>query len=327
MRFIKYILIPAAIIGTFIGYLYAPVKPAQNIEWGVSFSPKQAESLELDWREVYRSILTELNVTHLRLNSFWSDLEPTQGEYRFSDLDYMLNLAESHSKKVILVVGRRQPRWPECHIPEWGKGLSLEEQDERVLEFVKKIVERYRGNESIVAWQVENEFFLDSFGECPTYDKKFIDREIQLVRSLDDRPIMITDSGELSPWIRTGFRAEILGVSMYRTVLNPRLGYITYPHPPSYYSRLNNFVKLFTRHDKLIVSELQMEPWGNPFIGTDSTEENYKSFPRERFAENLHYARNSGVSEVYLWGVEWWYYMKEVRDIDTFWEQAKEIWN
>ena len=226
----------------------------------------------------------------------------------------------------MLVVGRRQPRWPECHIPSWAKNLDLARQDQAALNFTSRIIERYRDNTAIVAWQVENEFYLDSFGDCPQYKKSFLDAEISLVRSLDDRPIMLTDSGELSWWLASARRADILGVSMYRTVLNPTLGYITYPHPPEYYSRLGKLVRLVSGHGRLIVSELQMEPWGNPFVGTDSTEENYKSFDPEQFAKNIDYARSSGMDEVYLWGAEWWYYMKEERQISTFWDEARTLW-
>ena len=43
-----------------------------------------------------------------------------------------------------------------------------------------------------------------------------------------------------------------------------------------------------------------------------------------KFNDILEYARATRFEEQYLWGVEWWYYMKE-NGHPEFWDRAKEL--
>ena len=40
---------------------------------------------------------------------------------------------------------------------------------------ITETINRYKDNQAIKAWQVENEPFLKGFGECPKLDKEFLD--------------------------------------------------------------------------------------------------------------------------------------------------------
>ncbi|PIR96725.1 MAG: hypothetical protein COT91_05120 [Candidatus Doudnabacteria bacterium CG10_big_fil_rev_8_21_14_0_10_41_10] len=302
------------------------IKPAENIAWGISFSPRYAESLGLDWQETYLAILNDLKVTHLRLSSYWNDVEKVPAQRDYSELDFMIEEAQKRGQQIILSLGRRQPRWPECHIPEWAAGLELADQNVAVLNFVEETVERYKDVENITMWQVENEYYITWFGKCPTYEREFFDAELALVRSLDDRPILTTDSGELSTWIRASKSADVFGSTMYRKIHNAILGYFDYPIPPEYYKRHGDLVKLITGFDRQIVAELQMEPWAEKGLQNDSTETNFQSLSPEQFDKNFDYARRSGMDEIYMWGAEWWYYMRQTRGIPDFWDKAKLIW-
>ena len=72
----------------------------------------------------------------------------------------LIEEAEKRGVKIILAVGRRLPRWPECHLPDWLKHESDEVQKENMLPMLKEVVTHYKDYESIVAWQVENEPFF-----------------------------------------------------------------------------------------------------------------------------------------------------------------------
>jgi len=327
--FIKKILIFVILAaGLLAGYLsYGGFEPAENISWGVNFSPRYAEALGLDWRETYLKFLDELKVSRLRLVSYWSDIEKEEGNYDFTELDFLLDQARARNAKVILVVGRRQPRWPECHVPGWAQDRPLDEQNQAVLNLTKEVIKRYKNYENITAWQVENEFFVTWFGDCPAPEAEFLKAEINLVRLLDDRPIVLTDSGELSTWVRTAKYADILGVSMYRKVRSPWFGYVTYPIPPEYYLRHGNLIKWFSNFQKQIVTELQAEPWAEKTLAEDSVEVNYQSLDPAQFRKNIEYARRTGMDEIYLWGAEWWYFMKEKRGVSEFWDEARKLWN
>jgi len=44
------------------------------------------------------------------------------------------------------------------------------------------------------------------------------------------------------------------------------------------------------------------------------------------FRSTITYVKETGFDEVYLRGVEWWYYMKGEGD-DSFWNEAKKLWS
>jgi len=174
---------------------------------------------------------------------------------------------------------------------------------------------------------VENEYFLSSFGVCPTPPvRQFLMDEIALVRSLDSRPIITTDSGEMSVWFRTAGLGDVFGTTMYRRAYNPILGVANWPQPPVYYSRLGRVVQLFTGFKKMIIVELQGEPWAKTTLQDDTTEVNYETLSPLQFRANIQYARDSGIDTAYLWGVEWWYYMKTERETSGFWDEAQKLW-
>ena len=50
------------------------VEEPGEITWGVTFFPKQAEDLGLDWRSVYIALLDDMQVKHLRLAPAWNTI-------------------------------------------------------------------------------------------------------------------------------------------------------------------------------------------------------------------------------------------------------------
>lgn len=308
-----------------------PPSVSRDITWGVSFSSNFAKHLGLDWREAYIAILDELETPAIRIPLYWSDIEQKRDEFDFEDYDFMIEEAQKRDIDLTLVAGKRLPRWPECHIPPWAEKLSEQEEVQELKDLTFEIIRRYRSVPNLTAWQVENEPFLPFFGECPLPQIDFLDSQLTLVKLLDgDHPIVVTDSGELSIWVPAASRADIFGTTMYRTVwsetLSPLFGYITYPLPPKFFWLKANIVHLFEGEDKrIIVSELQAEPWATVSLKELSEEEQEKSLSIDDFWGNIDYARKVGFPEVYLWGAEWWYYMKEVRDDPSFWEAGKQV--
>lgn len=294
-------------------YIGLSSKP-QEMEWGITFSKNYAESLGLDWIETYLALLDDLKVDNLRLSVYWNQIEKQDDVYDFSWLDWQIEEASKRNAKILLAVGRRLPRWPECHVPEWAQNSESRIQNTELLEYTEVVINRYKDNPNIWAWQVENEFFLRGFGECLKADKKLFDSELKLVRSLDSRPIVLTDSGELGGWIGSMRRGDIFGTTMYRIVYNPMWGEIEYPLSPIFYKRKFLLLKPFGRAKDIINVELQAEPW-LPL-----------KFSAAQFEKNIQYARDSGIGPAYLWGGEWWYYMKENQGKDELWNIARSLW-
>ena len=307
----------------FVGKADLPDK----INYGITFSQFFAEEMSLDWKKAYLSALDDLNIKKLRLIAYWPLIEPEEGNYYFQDLDWQIDQAEKRNAEVILAFGQKLPRWPECHIPEWAEKLSKSEKEEKILEIIEKIVNRYQNKDVIKYWQVENEPFLN-FGECPELDKIFLSKEIALVRNLDKtgKPVMLTASGELSSWIMPASEADVLGTTLYRIVWNDRFGHITYPIPAVFYYKRANWVKRITGIDKIIIIELQAEPWGPKMIYETDDEFQSLSMNLEKFKKILDYTRRTGFDEAYLWGFEWWYQKKEQGNA-SIWNEAKKLWD
>lgn len=298
------------------------VRARNHMVWGVTFSKKQAAALGLDWKETYRAILNDLGARRLRLAAPWDDIEPSESKFTWDDLDWQLAEAEQAGAKVHLVIGRRTPRWPECHIPPWAARLSENEQRLRTLTMIKAAVERYRSSPAIVRWQIENEPLLESFGVCPPGDRSFLEQEINLVRSLDRRPVATSESGELSTWVRTAPLVDVLGISLYRVTWAKFWGNFYYPLTPSYYRNKASSVSLLG--PTVIITELQAEPWGPRPMSELSIDEQFVSMSPERVRSNIEFARRVGLSEVYLWGAEWWYWLKQQGQLEI-WNETKKI--
>lgn len=284
----------------------------EEVKYGVTFAPRYARYLKLDWQKTYIQMLDEMKMLNLRLPTYWDLLEPDEGKYNFSETDFMLFEAEKRNAEVILVLGMRQPRWPECQVPQWAKSLSVKARQEKILILIKQVVERYKDNKAVKVWQVENEPFLPFFGEgCDRADAGFLKREVDLVKNMSNKKILVTDSGELGAWIIPMHLSDIFGTTLYRDVYNPVMGYVNYPVLPYFYNIHSVLVRSFfaPKNEKTVIIELQAEPW---FSGGDLSadfDRQAKLFPVQKLKSYVNYARKTGFDEMYLWGVEWWYAM------------------
>ena len=310
----------------FVGYFFIGAAPqTEKISWGVNFSQRHAEYLGLDWQETYSALIDDLGVKRIKIASQWDMIEPLAGEYRFRDLDWLIKTAEEAKVEVLLVVGVKTGRWPECRIPDWAKNLEKENQQDRILKLIENIILRYRNADSIKYWQVENEPFFP-FGECPWTDKEFLKKEIALVKSLDaQRPIIISDAGEFSFWITAARLGDIVSTTLHRKVWFQEIRtYITYPLKPVFYWKKYQIIKKF--FDKEVIGgELQAEPWCQHGIRDCSLEEQAKTMNLQLFQENVEFAKKTGLKEFYLWGAEWWYWLKETQHSPEIWNEAKNL--
>jgi len=226
-KVVLYSLLGLAAVTSFTLWLLSQKPVPEDIIYGMSFNTLYARELSLDWRETYDAILNDLQVRHLRLAAHWPMVEPMEGIYNFEELDYQIKRAEEVGVSVILAVGRRLPRWPECHIPDWVKELTDSRRQSAQIRYMEQVVERYKDSSAIVMWQVENEPFLElfAFEHCGPLNIDFLDKEIDLVKKLDPtRQILITDSGNLGTWGGAYSRSDVFGTSVYVHFWNPELG-------------------------------------------------------------------------------------------------------
>jgi hypothetical protein len=309
--------------------VFSHEKKIENPEYGVSFNTIYAQELGLNWKQVYDALFEELQIKKIRLAAHWNMVEPLQDTYSFQELDYQIKKATEKDAQIVLAVGKRLPRWPECHVPEWALNLSKEEQEKEILQYIEEVVNRYKDSDSIIMWQVENEPFLSIFAKthCFNFDEKFLEKEIELVRSLDEkkRPILITDSGELSTWRKSFSKGDVFGTTMYVYSWNGVMGEFRNPFLPGFYSVRSNIFNLFTKGEReTIIAELALEPWLDKPVIKEQTAIQIKRMSPEKFETVIDFAKKTGMKTQYLWGAEWWYYMK-LQGQEWYWERGKEL--
>lgn len=324
----KWVGIVVLVLSVAVGILSLEKKP-EAITYGMSFNAFYAEELGLDWKETYDAILGELGVKHLRLAAHWPTVEGTRDEYDFSILDYQMKEAEEAGADVILVVGRRTPRWPECHVPTWAKELSWEEQKQEIRDIVSATVLRYKDYPNIKYWQVENEPYLGVFATeyCGKLDEDFLREEVEMVKSLDaDTPILVTDSGNLGLWIKPYQLGDAFGTSVYLYLWNPTVGPFKSQIPAAFYRAKENLVQLLSENKPSLPIELSLEPWLTTAIVDASFEEQFARMDSEKFQEIIEFGKNTRFEEQYLWGAEWWYYLTKHGHYEL-WEAGKQVFS
>jgi len=304
-----------------------------EIKYGVSFSKFHADELKLDWKEVLMAILDDLGVHRFRFSAHWPMTEPEQGKYNFSEIDFQVKEAAKRNAEIILAVGRRLPGWPECHEPEWVKELSQNEKQEAILKYIETTINRYKNNPAIKMWQVENEPFLTFFGRshCGDLDEEFLDKEISLVKNLDPtRQVMVTDSGEFGKWFGAYSHGDAFGTSLYLYVWwrNPIIGGpIRYPITPAFFRVKQNIVSFIKGSRPSIIIELSSEPWLLQPIVNTPLDVQLDRMGIDKFNEMIDFSSKTGFDTMYLWGAEWWYWLKKQEHTDGHWDRARELFN
>ncbi len=324
-------LISAIIAGFFLTSTHT-IEAKDEIYWGVNFSESQAEYLGLDAAVVYESIIKDLGAKHIKIHVNWNATEIESDVYNFSSLDRQVALAEEHDVKLILVIGMKTGRWPECHTPEWVSEVPSSEREAVIVDHVETLVTRYHTSPAVTYWQVENEPFLE-FGDCANwyYDisDTLVETEIAAVRAIDsERKIIVTESGELSTWRSAASVADIVGITTYRSTWNTSeetFGVNPYTFlSPKFYASKAAFIR--NVYQKPVINvELQAEPWTSVHLKEASLEEQALSMNPELFKENVQFAKETGLGTFYFWGAEWWYWMMVEHDNPEIWNQAAVI--
>lgn len=296
---------------------------------GATFIPEYAEYFGLDAKETMSALINDLGIHSFRLVSYWDQIEPKQGAYDFSGLDWQFKMAEETHSQVSLALGIRQPRWPECHPPEWVKSEPMSIWAPQLKSFMGVVINRYKNSPALVSYQLENEFFLTVFGECTDFTRSRLVDEFNYVKTQDPKhKVIISRSNN---WIGLPLgdpRPDEFGISVYKRVWDKTLThrYFEYPLPAWFYASLAGGAEILTGKN-MIIHELQTEAWvPDSYNGIKNAplSEGYKSLSPDRLKKRIDYGVATGMKEINLWGVEWWYYAKVKHNDPALWNAAKE---
>jgi hypothetical protein len=325
MRVIKILLF---LIFIFLILWYFPDFSNIKPKYGATFSARYARDLGLDPVDVYEDMINDMGIKRMRLVAYWDQIERDRDNLDFSTLDWQIEMSEEEDVEVILSIGRRVPRWPECHIPGWVHDLSDEEKAKELKDYVSAVIERYKGYESIKIWQVENEAFFNVYATeiCGlNVNDELIDEEISLVRELDPtRQILMTDSGNLGIWSRAYKRGDIFGSTFYVYLMFD--GEFASPLTQNVYKWKKWFNSILFGEKDVYLIEISIEPWLNDPIAEVPIDELVRRLSLDREENILNRAKKTGFEYQYLWGIEWIYYMKE-NNHPGYWEFFKDVFN
>lgn len=332
----KLLVIFLAIIVILIGLMYGiaewyiHTEDSKPLQMGVSFIPDYAQSLGLDPKQTMDALLG-IGVKQFRLVSYWGDIETSPGHYDFSQLDWQFQKAEAAHAKIVLTLGLRQPRWPECHPPNWINTNTPDSNWQPQLEtFIAQVVNRYKNSPSLESYQLENEYFLKAFGDCTsyTYSRERLVSEFNLVKHLDPKHQIIIGRSNNTIGFPVGQPTpDTYGISVYKRVWDAGVThrYVEYPYPAWYYAFIAGLQKIFL-HKDMVIDELQAEAWppNQKFITQVSLSEQNKSLDAKRLKDRFTYGKATGMRTIELWGAEYWYYRKEILHDPSLWNIAKQ---
>jgi len=321
--------IATTLIGLIVLFLFSVIYKSnhknERTEFGVTYSARQAKKFGLEGDEVLKALLDDMGIKRFRLMSYWDEIEETKGAYDFTELDAQVKEIKARGGVISLTIGLRQPRWPECFMPEWSKKESKDEFRKSLYQFIKVTVNRYKNDPSITSWQLENEFHLDVFGNCPDHERRRLIEEYQLVKSIDNsKPVLMSLSNNYFGLPVGDPRPDQFGVSIYSRVYEGRIlkRYISYPFPNWYYAGRAGLTEFLTGRSSSI-HELQLEPWGPKDIWEMSLSEQDKSMDINRIDKQLNLAKKSGLKPIDMWGSEWWYWRKNKQNDSRAWDTIK----
>lgn len=293
---------------------------------GTSFSLHRTAELGLEPKKVLRAAIQDLDIRSFRVMSYWNIHEAQKGIYDFSELDWQLEILEKNNCTVSLCLGKRQPRWPECHLPDWADTNDTKEWYKHLYGFIEATVNRYKNYKCIVSYQLENEALLKSFGHCKDndYNRKRLLKEFNLVKTIDpSRPIIMTlsDSWGL-PWRRPN--PDMYGMTIYPLHSDGNGRYSKSKRPAAFFKLRGLLIKSIWGKP-LFIHELQAEPWLDGDILSIDSNAQLKLMNPSMLLDNLDFASRCGSKQIDLWGCEWWYWLKYIEKKPELWDTIKRI--
>lgn len=278
--------------------------------FGTTYSHRHAAYLKLNPSEAFESVCG-MGFSSIRIACYWNEIEKKKGEYDFTAIKSLLNIAKKHSQQVVVTIGMKAPRYPEYYFPEWLEEKNPVYAEPYLIPFIYKSLEELRGYELITHWQVENEPLDPSGPKNLIIPVDLLQKEIDIFREKDNRPLIVNVWGnelkkrQLLPQIKN--RVDVIGLDMYYKV--PVFGPV-YRGPQDSSSEIRRYVHQMKK--PLYIMELQAEPWERNLLLSRS--DKTPSMNPEILLQNIKRVMEIKPEAVYLWGSEYWLWKKKKGD-------------
>jgi hypothetical protein len=330
-----------------------PVARRGATRLGISFRPLQAQAFGLEVHAALGELLAypfEL----IRLGAYWNQIEAAAGEFQTAELDWQIEAAEKAGKEIILCVGPIKTfGYPEFFAPAHHlrnpfpertliKPAAYRELLEAATAFITRIVEHYRGHQSIIAWQLEHEA-VDPLGVEHSWRlaAAFVEREAEALRKADpSRPLMMNGflptslPVRFSQWWQTRDQgdslaiaqrlADLVGIDYYPRHALVSMGRRTLYLDGSQGSwqrqrRKQLLAWAETNGKRLLVAEGQAEPWETVTTPPNPDNQGMYSCQPEQVIGNYNDWLNesdprAGLFAYLFWGAEYWMLRKRSGD-------------
>jgi len=301
------------------------------LEIGINFSHRYAKELGLQWDDAFDELVEHLKINRIRIPTYWDEIESIQGRFDWSILDQLLVKAETKAVKVLLTIGHRSPRYPECYCPAWANFLAEADFNTCLLQYLSAVISHAKQFSCIEAWQVENEPLATRWGVGCRNIVQLLSAEIDVVKQEDpDRKVVLTYPN--LPWVLSQHRqimrfSDIAGVDVYDKVWFEYRGCSRYLEllKGGVFAPLSLSYQRFLAEQQqkdLWVTELQAEPWGPAHNVSLGQEESRKSMSPIQLETNIKYVQDAGITRVYLWGAEWWLFQRDIYGDRSMWDTA-----
>ena len=322
-----------------------PIAPRGPTLLGISFRPLQAVEFGLDARAALRELLTH-PFQIIRLGAYWNQIEPEPGTFHTDDLDWQIEAAERAGKQIILCIGALKTfGYPEFFVPSHHLKEPFPEHTlikpsaypsllEAAIAFITRLIERYKGHENILAWQLEHEA-VDPLGIEHSWrlQAAFIEKEAEAVRKADPgRPLVMNGflptslPVRISQWWQTRDQgdslslamrlADMVGVDYYPRNALVRVGrrtlYLDGSHGAQEARGRKQLLDWAASHGRrLLVTEGQAEPWETVTTPPNPKSQGMYSCLPEHLITNynawMHPSGEESRLFAYLfWGAEYW---------------------
>ncbi|HYM50708.1 MAG TPA: hypothetical protein VET65_09065 [Candidatus Limnocylindrales bacterium] len=185
--------LPEASSPPLVGFSFSP----WAVSWAAGETPTQA----------LRTLLDRLSPDVVRLPVYWSEVEPSPGDFDFTTIDDLVQVVTDYDTtatrqtRILLVVGARNISYPELHLPGWVsqgavRNLKTLYASREYTQYLTTSFEQFAPLPILFGWQIENEpldnVVSDQSGSVAV-PSAIVSSELKLLRKVDRvHPAVVT---------------------------------------------------------------------------------------------------------------------------------------